>query len=40
MSGYYFEDCNPAEPSPQMRNPELAARLWDVSEELAAGYLL
>lgn len=39
VSGYYFEDCNPAEPSPQMRNPELAARLWDVSEELAAGYL-
>ena len=34
VSGYYFADCNPIEPTPQMRDPELAARLWDVSIEL------
>ena len=39
VSGAYFADCNPARSSIQARNPELAARLWAVSEELAAGYL-
>lgn len=39
VSGYYFADCNPVEPSPQMQDAELAARLWRVSEDLVADYL-
>jgi WW domain-containing oxidoreductase len=39
VSGAYFADCNPARSSIHARNPELAARLWAVSEELAADYL-
>jgi WW domain-containing oxidoreductase len=39
VSGAYFADCNPARPSVHARNPELAARLWTVSEELARAYL-
>jgi NAD(P)-dependent dehydrogenase (short-subunit alcohol dehydrogenase family) len=34
MSGYYFADCNPVVPDPRMEDPELAARLWEVSEEM------
>jgi len=34
MSGYYFADCNPVVPDPRMEDAELAARLWDVSEEM------
>ena len=39
VSGCYFADCNPARTSVQARDPELAARLWEVSETLAAVYL-
>jgi len=39
VSGAYFADCNPARSSIHARNPDLAARLWSVSEELAADYL-
>ncbi|HJP03538.1 MAG: SDR family oxidoreductase [Gammaproteobacteria bacterium] len=40
VSGYYFEDCNPVEPTgPHMHDTELAAKLWQVSEELTADYL-
>ena len=39
VSGGYFADCNPARSSIHARNPELAARLWSVSEELATRYL-
>jgi len=39
VSGHYFADCNPARKSAHGRNPELASRLWQVSEELAADYL-
>jgi WW domain-containing oxidoreductase len=39
VSGYYFEDCNPALPSPLMQDQALAARLWAVSAELVADYL-
>jgi len=39
VSGYYFADCNPARMSAHAQNPEMAARLWEVSEKLAAGYL-
>jgi len=34
VSGYYFADCNPLLPTSQMQDAALAARLWDVSEEL------
>jgi WW domain-containing oxidoreductase len=36
VSGRYFADCNPARMSAHGQNPELAARLWAVSEELLA----
>jgi len=39
ISGGYFADCNPAHTSIHARNHELAARLWKVSEELAADFL-
>ncbi len=39
VSGYYFADCNPLKPSPQMQNEAMAARLWQVSEELTRDYL-
>ena len=34
VSGYYFADCNPLQPSAQMRDAALAEKLWDVSLEL------
>jgi WW domain-containing oxidoreductase len=34
-NGEYFVDCNVAVPSHYGRDPELAAKLWDVSEEIA-----
>ena len=40
VSGYYFEDCNPVEPTgDHMHDDALALKLWDVSEELTAPYL-
>jgi NAD(P)-dependent dehydrogenase (short-subunit alcohol dehydrogenase family) len=39
VSGHYFADCNPARMSAHGQSRELAARLWEVSEELAADYL-
>lgn len=39
VSGHYFSDCNPEVPGGQMRNAELAQRLWAKSEELCAGWL-
>ena len=39
VTGYYFVDCNPAEPNDNMQNDAMAAKLWDVSEELVADYL-
>ncbi len=39
VSGYYFVDCNPEEPSAQMQDTGLARKLWDVSEELVKDYL-
>lgn len=39
VSGAYFADCNPARASVHARDPELAARLWAVSVELAGDYL-
>ncbi len=34
VSGCYFANCNPETPSANMRDEEMAARLWEVSEEL------
>ncbi len=39
VSGVYFSDCNPEEPSAAMRDAAMARRLWDVSEELVRPYL-
>ena len=39
VTGYYFSDCNPAMPNDNMQDDEMAARLWEVSEELVAEYL-
>lgn len=35
-SGKYLADCNPAEPSKHGKDAALAAKLWTVSEEIAA----
>lgn len=42
VSGAYFEDCNPVNVSGQhhMHDDAMAAKLWAVSEEMAAGYLI
>jgi WW domain-containing oxidoreductase len=40
VSAYYFEDCNPSEMKGAYANDmELAAKLWDVSEELVSDWL-
>jgi NAD(P)-dependent dehydrogenase (short-subunit alcohol dehydrogenase family) len=39
VTGLYFVDCNPAEPSALQKDAALAARLWQVSEELTRPYL-
>lgn len=39
VSGLYFVDCNPADQSPQQQDAAMAARLWQVSEELTRPYL-
>lgn len=39
VSGYFFQDCNPVRPEgPHMEDDALAAKLWEVSEELTRGY--
>ena len=35
-TGGFFRDCNPAEPRPIAKDDALAARLWAVSEDIAA----
>lgn len=39
VTGLYFVDCNPADQSDLQKDPALAARLWQVSEELTRPYL-
>jgi len=39
VSGAYFADCNPAMMSAHGKNPDLAHRLWNFSEEKTADYL-
>ena len=38
VSGCYFADCNPETPSANMRDADMAARLWEVSEELTRDF--
>jgi NAD(P)-dependent dehydrogenase (short-subunit alcohol dehydrogenase family) len=38
-SGYFFDHCNPVRAGGYTEDMEMAARLWDVSDELAAGYV-
>ena len=40
VSGFYFENCNPAKPSPLMEDAKLAAQLWTVSESLTRKFLI
>ena len=40
VTGQYFADCNPAEQSEHQTDEAMAARLWEVSEELTRDYLL
>ena len=39
VTGYYFDDCNPAVPNEHMQDDAAAARLWAVSEDLVSDYL-
>jgi len=40
VSGYYFADCNPLQTEgAHATDQALAAKLWDISEELVSGYL-
>ncbi|MGB5629573.1 MAG: SDR family NAD(P)-dependent oxidoreductase [Woeseiaceae bacterium] len=39
VTGYYFDDSNPAVPSRQMQDDDMAAKLWEVSTDLVADYL-
>lgn len=38
VTGFYFSDCTMAVPADFMQDDEKAKRLWQVSEELTAGY--
>ena len=38
VSGLYFVDCNPAEQSDHQKDRTMAAKLWQVSEELTRSY--
>jgi WW domain-containing oxidoreductase len=39
VSGLYFDDCKPREPTANGQSDALAAKLWTVSEELTRSYL-
>lgn len=39
VNGYFFDHCNPVRAGGYTEDKEMAARLWQVSEELAAGYV-
>ena len=39
VTGWYFDDCNPALPNEHMQDDAAAAKLWALSEELVADYL-
>lgn len=40
VTGQYFADCNPADQSDYQKDTAMAARLWQVSEDLTRDYLL
>jgi len=40
VSGHFFKDCNPFLPGGNMENDELAARLWQVSEDVTGPWLV
>jgi NAD(P)-dependent dehydrogenase (short-subunit alcohol dehydrogenase family) len=40
VTGQYFADCNPAEQSDFQKDPAMAAKLWEVSEQLTRPYLI
>ena len=40
VTGQYFADCNPAAQSEYQQDEAMAARLWEVSEELTRDYLV
>ena len=40
VTGQYFADCNPAEQGDYQTDEAMAARLWEVSEELTRDYLV
>jgi NAD(P)-dependent dehydrogenase (short-subunit alcohol dehydrogenase family) len=40
VTGQYFADCNPAQQSDYQKDPAMAAKLWQVSEELTRPYLV
>ncbi len=40
VSGYFFKNCNPHRPGGHTENAAMARRLWDVSRELTADYLI
>jgi hypothetical protein len=35
VTGKYFVDCKPVQPSPEATDPDTARKLWEVSAELA-----
>jgi NAD(P)-dependent dehydrogenase (short-subunit alcohol dehydrogenase family) len=39
VTGYYFDDCNPAVPNEHMQDDAMAAKLWALSEQLVADHL-
>jgi NAD(P)-dependent dehydrogenase (short-subunit alcohol dehydrogenase family) len=39
VTGYYYDDCNPAVPNEHMQDDAMAAKLWALTEELVADYL-
>ena len=39
VSGAYFDKCKEVQPSATARDPEQAARLWALSEELCVGVM-
>lgn len=40
VTGQYFSDCNPSDQSAYQKDEVMAARLWEVSEELTRDYLI
>jgi len=40
VTGQYFVDCNPEEPSEHQRDTAMAAKLWEISEDLTRDFLI